>query len=170
MAAPYAVLMPGAGAPVREWPVARLAELACRLAERHGLRIVLLGGKSDAALTARIAAALPSGVALDLAGSTSMDAVPDIVAGARLFVGMDSGLTHLAAGLGAPTVCVFSGAARREVWQPTGTRLSIVAGRTACSPCYLALPEQCPHAQACLTVITTDDVLAACEELLGAAG
>jgi heptosyltransferase II len=169
VAEPYVVLAPGAGAPVRAWPAERVVELAQLLARQHGLRIVLLGGKAEAPLTASIAAALTPDAALDLGGRVGMDAVPDIIAGARLFIGMDTGLTHLAAALGVPTVCVFSGAARREVWQPIGTRLLIVAGRTACSPCYLAQAEQCPHDQACLTVIGTGEVLAACDTLLGEA-
>ena len=162
----YAVLVPSAGAPVRVWPTERMAEIGRWLATKYGLQIVLLGGEVEKALTARIAAMLPAGSVTDLAGNTDMKIVPDILASAQLVVGMDTGLTHMATGLGVPTVCVFSGVARQEVWQPTGTNLVALAGRTACSPCYLALPEQCPHAQACLTVIGTKDVMAACEELL----
>lgn len=163
---PYAVLAPGAGAPLRAWPVARLAELARALVERHGLHIVILGGVQERPLAAVILSALPPGAGHDLTERMDIADVPAVLNFARLFVGMDSGLTHLAGALAVPSVCIFSGVSRREVWQATGPRMTVVAGCCTCSPCYLARPEQCPHAQACLTVIGVDDVLRACNARL----
>ncbi len=45
-----------------------------------------------------------------------------------LYVGNDSGITHLAAGLGVPTVAVF-GPTDPAVWRPLGPRVRVVRGR-----------------------------------------
>ncbi len=163
---PYAVLAPGAGAPLRVWDIARMAELARALVARHGLRMVILGGPGDQALAATIAEGLPAEMVTDLTGKAALPAVPAILDGARLVVGMDSGLSHLAAGLGVPTVSVQSGAPTREVWRVAGANVVVVAGAAACAPCHLDLPEQCPHGVACMRVIGVADVLAACETVL----
>lgn len=166
---PYAVLAPGAGAPLRVWDISRMAELARTLTARHGLRIVILGGPGDQPLGAAIAAGLSADRVTDLTGKAALSAVPAILDGARLMVGMDSGLSHLAAGLGVPTVSVQSGAPTRDVWRVAGENVVVVVGDAACSPCHLDLPEQCPHGVACMRVIGVADVLAACETVLDAA-
>jgi ADP-heptose:LPS heptosyltransferase len=163
---PYAVLAPGAGAPLRVWDITRMAALAQALVRRHGLRIVIVGGPDDQALGARIAAGLAPEQVTDLTGKVSLSEAPAILAGARLMVGMDSGLTHLAGSLGVATVSVHSGAATREVWRVAGDNVVVVAGDAACAPCHLALTSQCPHGVACLRVIGVADVLAACETVL----
>ncbi len=167
---PYAVLVPGAGAPIRTWPEERLAEVAAGLLAEHGLGLVVLGGEAERPAAARLAAGLPPGALTDLTGRLPLAEAPAVLAGARLVVGMDTGITHLAARLGVPTVSVFSGVARREVWQPTGPRLAILAGRADCSPCYLARVEQCAHGRPCLQVITVAAVLDACREMLSGQG
>jgi ADP-heptose:LPS heptosyltransferase len=54
-----------------------------------------------------------------------------ILAGARLFVGNDSGITHLAALVGAPTVAIF-GPFDPAYWAPLGPRVAIVDGGVSC--------------------------------------
>ncbi|HNT87980.1 MAG TPA: glycosyltransferase family 9 protein, partial [Candidatus Hydrogenedentes bacterium] len=53
--------------------------------------------------------------------------IAGILAGARLYIGNDSGITHLAAAVGCPTVAVF-GPTDPTVWAPRGARVHVVAG------------------------------------------
>ncbi len=163
---PYLIIAPGAGKQIKIWPVERLARVADRVATAFGLRIVVLGGADDKDLAATLTAALPEGLVLDLTGLTALDETPDIIGAAALFIGMDSGLTHLSAGLGVATVCIFSGSVRLEAWRPLGRRVRTVRGGATCSPCYLSSSDQCPHAMACLRAVSEDDVAAACHDLL----
>jgi ADP-heptose:LPS heptosyltransferase len=163
----YVVLAPGAGTPVKCWRRARLIELAGRLLDRHAIDVVVVGGTGDGEDGQAIAAAFP-GRASNLAGILPLAELPAILARARLFVGFDTGPTHLAAALDVPTVCLFSGASQAEVWRPVGPRVTVITGRTGCAPCRLVFREQCPNGVACIEAISTDDVLAACERHLAA--
>jgi ADP-heptose:LPS heptosyltransferase len=50
------------------------------------------------------------------------------LASARVFIGNDSGITHLAAAVGTPVVAIF-GPSDPAVWAPRGARVSVVSGR-----------------------------------------
>ncbi len=162
----YAIVAPGAGSPIRCWPVDRLIEVARRLVDRYGIDIVLTGGPSEAAAAAEIAAALPPDRVRNLCAVLPLKDLPDLIEPCALYLGYDTGTTHLAAALGVPTVAILTGVPRIEVWYPLGANVNVVAGRIACSPCYLVRPEQCPYGVPCLTAITTGHVWQACEEAL----
>ena len=163
----YAVLAPGAGAPIKRWPLERLSQLAADLISQHDLDIAIVGGAPDVADGAALAASLPAARVRDLTGALPLAELPALLRGARLFVGYDSGPTHLAAALGVPTVCVFAGVSDAAVWHPVGPAVTIVGGSAGCSPCRLTEVRECPNQRACLTVISADAVLAACSRRLG---
>ncbi len=163
---PYAILAPGAGSPIRCWPVDRLIAVARELLDRHDLDLVLTGGPSEAQAAAEVAAALPSDRVRNLCAVLPLADLPDLIQGCALYLGYDTGSTHLAAALGVPTVAILTGVPSIEVWYPLGANVNVVAGRIACSPCYFVRAEQCPYGVPCLTAITADHVWQACEEAL----
>jgi ADP-heptose:LPS heptosyltransferase len=163
---PYIVLAPGAGSPIRVWPISRLAEIGRILANRHDLDIIVVGSTAERETGEIIARSIPSDRVKNLAGSLPLIQLPSLIAGARLYVGNDTGTTHLAAGLDVPTVAIISGVPELEVWYPSGRKVIVIAGRIACSPCYLKEAAQCPFEVACIMEITLEDVLNACEDLL----
>jgi ADP-heptose:LPS heptosyltransferase len=71
--------------------------------------------------------------------------VAGILEGALLYLGHDSGITHLAAAVGAPTVAVF-GPTDPRVWRPRGPRVRVLGG-TAVTPGQVA-PTAWPEADA----------------------
>jgi ADP-heptose:LPS heptosyltransferase len=164
---PYLAVAPGAGTSIKIWSTDLLARVVARIAERYDLRVVILALPAEAELAARLREALPPDRVSDLTGRTSLTQLPAIIDGARLYVGMDSGLTHLAAGLDVPTLCVFSGATRKDAWRPVGPKVRVVRGGAACSPCFLAHREQCPHGMACMSAVGVEQVAAAADALLG---
>ncbi len=102
--APYAVLLTNASRASKLWPDERWRTVEAWLAAR-GLRSLLLSGTSDEALaTGRRAAEMRAAVSLP---RMALDAAASLLAGARVVVGLDTGLTHLAAALGAPTVAIY---------------------------------------------------------------
>ncbi|MDN3922346.1 glycosyltransferase family 9 protein [Roseateles violae] len=128
---PYAIVHPGAQLPSRRWPPARFAAVADALAAR-GLAIVLTGTADEAPLTAAVGAALRA-PALDLAGRTSLWSLGALIEGAALMISNDTGVSHIAAALGRPSVVISSGgdaarwspadgALHRVLWQPRGCR------------------------------------------------
>jgi ADP-heptose:LPS heptosyltransferase len=102
----YACIHPGAAAPRRRWPPQRFAEVADALAER-GLRPVLTGGPAERAITSATAAAMRT-PATDLGGRTSVGGLAALLADAAVTVSNDTGTSHLAAAVRAPSVVIFS--------------------------------------------------------------
>ncbi|MBS0642652.1 MAG: glycosyltransferase family 9 protein [Proteobacteria bacterium] len=167
---PYVILAPGAGSPIRVWPEDRLAAIAHRLLEVTAVDLVLTGGPAEADSAAQIAAALPAERIVNLCATLPLADLPDLIRACSLYVGYDTGTTHLAAALGVPTVALLTGVPNLDVWYPLGRHVRVVAGRIACSPCYLRTASQCPYGVPCLTAIGVDDIWAACAEALGEAG
>ena len=161
----YAVIAVGAGSPLRKWRLERFIDLAKLLFAEFGLKIVLIGGASDREANAELAANLPPAACHDLSGLPIAD-VPPIVSRARLFVGNDTGTTHLAAFLEVPTVCLYAGMSDPNVWQPIGRNVAVVRAKVACSYCRLAHASECSHDNICMTGIRFDAVVAEIQRLL----
>jgi ADP-heptose:LPS heptosyltransferase len=103
----YAVLIPGAGAELRAWPIASFAETGRRLAAR-GLGLVLAGAAGDRPAAQALLRELPPGVE-DFTGQTRLGELAAILADARLVVSNETGAAHIAAAVGSPVVCVMGG-------------------------------------------------------------
>jgi ADP-heptose:LPS heptosyltransferase len=162
----YAILAPGAGSPIRLWSADHFVTVARALQERHGLDIIIVGGSRERATAQAIASALSPERVSNLVERLPLIDLPTVISGASLYVGLDTGTTHLAAALGVPTVAVISGVPNLEVWHTAGHNVTVVAGRVACSPCYLVHPEQCPYGVICLSSITSGHIIPACDALL----
>jgi len=119
-------LGPGANFIGKRWPPEMFAELARRLA---GAPVVLFGAPEDAPICAAIGATLAANgvTAIDAAGKLDLLAAAAALTRARLFVGNDSGLMHIAAAVGAPTVGLF-GPSDERVYGPWGARTRAVRG------------------------------------------
>jgi hypothetical protein len=113
-------LHPGSGSAHKNWPAGNFADLARRLASERE-RVWWIIGPAEEGMTlpadARVWRDPDLGV---LAASLSR---------CRLFVGNDSGVTHLAAACGCPTVVLFGGSDPR-VWMPRGGRVRAVQSRS----------------------------------------
>jgi heptosyltransferase-1 len=102
----YAVLLHATAERNKEWPVEHWIALGEALRARD-LRLVLPWGNSREQERSRaMAAALPNADVPDL---QPLDAVARLIAGAKLVVGLDTGLLHLAGALGVPLVGIFVG-------------------------------------------------------------
>lgn len=117
---PIVCLHPGAMVPGRRWSPAGFAEVGDRLAEA-GNAIVLTGGRGERDLTALVASLMDQ-PAVDLAGKTSLDALAALYRRSALLVCNDTGVSHLAAALGVPSVVVFRTSDKRR-WAPLDARL-----------------------------------------------
>lgn len=103
--APYAVLLTATSRDDKLWDESHWVALGRRLAER-GIRAVLpAGNPTERERAARLAQAIPGAVAAPPLG---IDTLAGLLAGAKLAVGVDTGLTHLATALRIPTVAIYT--------------------------------------------------------------
>lgn len=135
-AGPYVCFHPGARWRDKCWHPARFARVADALARECGVAVVLTGSAAEADLTSAVARhmKMPS---IDTASALSIGAMAAIISRARLIVGNDTGVSHVAAGLRVPSVIIFSKAdigrwapcdraRHRCLWDPDGERVSEV--------------------------------------------
>jgi len=112
----FLALHPGSGSPDKNWPAERFAQLAARVAA--GRPWLLVEGPADRAAAAPLRA-LPGVV---VAYGLPPRVLAALLRPAGVFVGNDSGVTHLAAASGAPTVALF-GPSDPVRWAPEGARV-----------------------------------------------
>jgi len=122
------VLHPGSGSPNKNWPIDRFISLASALADTGPIAWVVGPVEEESGVAAKIAAAA-------IPGATSWRSLPLAeltrrLVGARLFVGNDSGVAHLAAAVGCPTVVLF-GASDPVIWAPRGRAVAVIGDGTS---------------------------------------
>jgi ADP-heptose:LPS heptosyltransferase len=166
IAGDYFVIAPGSGVRLKNWSARNFAVVAGRLVTKLGFKAVLVGGLAEEEAARSIAIELPAAVCINLVGRLSLTELQDVVGDARLFVGNSSGPTHMAAWLGVPTVCIFSGRADPMIWRPRGPQVRIVQAVQPCAPCHLSYESQCAFGVACLRDITPRIVMDACKKVL----
>ena len=118
----FVAIHPGSGAPRKNWPADRFAALAERLAA--GRPFLLIEGPADAE-AAGPASRLPAAVrARDLPPRV----LGAVLARAGVYVGNDSGVSHLAAAWGAPVLALF-GPTDPSQWAPVGPRVKVLRAK-----------------------------------------
>ncbi|MBB6097399.1 ADP-heptose:LPS heptosyltransferase [Deinobacterium chartae] len=122
----YALLHPGAQDPRRRWPTGHFARVADALASR-GLRVLVTGTADEAERTRAVQEQARAPV-VDLAGRTDLGTLAALLEQARLLVSNDTGVSHLAAALGTPSVVVFV-ASDPARWAPLDRERHRVVGR-----------------------------------------
>jgi len=129
---PVIVLAPTANWAPKVWPAERFVALFHRLAATHipgaAPAVVAGPGEAEAAMARPMLQALPA--AINLVGNLDLPEIAAFLARADLFVGNDSGLMHLAASSGAPTLGLF-GPTDASVYGPAGRRAAAVTGSDA---------------------------------------
>jgi ADP-heptose:LPS heptosyltransferase len=158
----YVCIHPGARFSSRRWSVQRFAAVA-ELAAGRGLQVVLTGSPAEASLCEQLETTTRAPV-LNLAGRTSLGALAALVAGARLLICNDTGLSHVAAALATPSVVISSGSNARR-WSPLDRELHrVLWTQLDCRPC---MHRECPLAgHPCASAVTVADVWKAAQPML----
>ena len=162
VASPYVVFAPFTTRPQKHWLDDRWAALA-GAAVLRGLRVVLLGGPGDRAHGDALASAAPQGAAVSLAGRTTLRQAAAVIRGARLLVGVDTGLTHLGFAMGTPPLALFG--STRPYLDPGAPLGRVLYEPMDCSPCRRR--PTCHGEFTCMRRHTVDKVADAIGELLG---
>lgn len=151
---PLIALAPTANWDGKVWPAEHFVALFHALADRiPGAKAVILGGpgEREATMAATVMQALPGSI--DLVGRLSLPEVAACLRRVTLFIGNDSGLMHLAAASGTPTLGLF-GRSRASEYAPAGLNAA-----------FIEAPG--PEGEAPMDGLRVEDVAAAAFRLIG---
>lgn len=164
LAGDYAVLCPFTTRAQKHWFDESWCDLARALAGRCGLAAVILGGVEARPGGERIVreAGVP---VVNLTGALTLRESAAAIAGARLLIGVDTGLTHIGTAVGIPTVALFG--STRPYLETDSPLTRVLYQPLWCSPCRRK--PICGGAYSCMRLHRSADVLAVAESLLEAA-
>jgi len=128
---PILALAPSANWLGKTWPLERFAQVAIQLLGEGGPlaggRLMVVGAPDDAHVVQSLRHVTPKDRFIDLVGKVDLLTAYACLKRARLFVGNDSGLMHLAAAAGAPTLGLF-GPSDETLYAPWGEKTRVVRG------------------------------------------
>ena len=117
---------PGSGSLKKNWPVENFVQVCRQLIERHQVHIALIRGPADGFVEDVMAPCLPI-EAVKLIHQPNVMNLAAWLQQCRLYLGNDSGISHIAAAIGIPTVALF-GPSNLHVWRPIGPYVTIIQG------------------------------------------
>ncbi len=148
-------LHPGAGSAAKRWPLPRFVRLAEELTLRGNGKLLLIEGPAETGMAMQIAEALPASSAI-VAQSLPLNLLAAAIERCKAFVGNDSGITHLAAGLKVRSTVLF-GPTLPQHWAPLGDHVTVLREPHGCEGCACGQPDH-----TCMNNIPVDAVLRNC--------
>jgi heptosyltransferase-2 len=117
-------LHPGSGSEKKNWPEQNWRQLIEHLALATNLNLLLVGGEVEGDRLQWLAAALPR-ERIQLAQNLSLAELARRLKCCFGFIGHDSGISHLAAAVGLPTLVLW-GDTRQSIWRPRGDHVTVI--------------------------------------------
>ena len=124
----------GAATPAKRWREESFAALLHELHASTQAELYVFGGEQDLGFAHEVMDGLECPV-INLVGKASLLEMAALIRRCNLFIGCDSGATHVAAASGVPVLSLFSAANEVEVWKPWGRKVKVMTQHPTCSPC-----------------------------------
>jgi hypothetical protein len=155
---PVLVMAPGSGAREKNWPAVHFAAVG-RWWREHGGEVIVLFGPVEGERGGFDDLAEEFIAARDL----NLAQVAALLSRCNVYLGNDSGVTHLAGVLGVRTVAVF-GPSDPRAWAPRGPKVSLLGRRMACAPCDMEAMKLCAQRR-CLNDFSPSKVIRELEKI-----
>jgi ADP-heptose:LPS heptosyltransferase len=156
---PVIALAPGSGHRLKNWPLACYQELAPRLEKELGARLLWILGPAEEGWKQQLKVNGRQGERQFL-DYLSLRLLASRLQLCQLHIGNDSGITHLAAATGGPTVVAIFGPSEARIWAPPGPQVTILSSALDCAPCTRGREISCTS-PLCLQELTVEQVMSA---------
>ncbi len=161
---PWLAVAPGSGHPLKNWPLAHYYEVSRALGWEYGLKVLWLAGPAEAAMLPYLEG-LARAQGQVLLANHPLARVARVLSHCQLYLGNDSGLTHLAAAVGQPEVFALFGPTDSRVWAPLGPRVRTLRAPCPQAPCAVGRTIDCPETH-CLEALSPKTVMTAVASVL----
>jgi ADP-heptose:LPS heptosyltransferase len=153
------VVAPLSNSTVRDWPLDRYIDLIGMLLTKAECHVVLVGSRDQLTLLSHICQQHDGeGRLINLGGRIDWAELAGVVRRADLVIANNSGVAHLAAACGRPTLAIYSGSHQPQEWGPRGESVRTVTAAVPCSPCGYERLELCPHDHRCMKLIEPETI------------
>ena len=153
------VVAPLSNSTVRDWPLDRYMRLTEMLLSQSDCYVVLVGARDQVSQLSQICRRQRDDPRLiNLGGRTDWSGLVAVLRRADLVIANNSGVAHLAATCGRPTLAIYSGSHQPQEWGPRGENVRAVMAAVSCSPCGYERLELCPHDHLCMRLIEPESV------------
>ncbi len=153
------VISPVSNSELRDWGMENYARLVSLLLDRADCRIVLVGSGAQHRQLERILEENGRDPRItNVAGASDWFGTAEIVRAADLVIANNSGVAHLAAACGTPTLAIYSGSHQPQEWGPRGDGVRAVMALVPCSPCGYDKLEECPNDHLCMKQIVPETI------------
>ena len=144
----------------KRWPADRFARLADIAAERWKANILIFGSEKEKHIGESVQETMKQ-PCINLCGNTSLKEAMELLSACDFFVTNDSGLMHVSAALGVPTLAIF-GSTDPMATGPRGPKTRVVRHEVDCAPC---LRTSCPTDFRCMLSVEVEEVWNELEKL-----
>ena len=148
---PRILIHPGSGSREKNWPVSNFLKISAAL-QSFGLNPEFILGPAEYFLLEKLKQQNKRIHLID-----KLTDIANLFKSAGGFIGNDSGVSHLAAFMGLPTVAVF-GPSDPERWKPVGRSVKVVRPDLDCSPCFETGQKVCENME-CFDKTSPETVL-----------
>jgi ADP-heptose:LPS heptosyltransferase len=161
----FVLVHPGAAFATKQWQLDRFAGLVIRLIA-DDLQVAATAGPGEEGLLTELAQLV--GQDLKVIAPLSLSRFAALVSFCSVYVGNDTGSTHIATAVRKPVVVIF-GSSDSSVWYPWQTEFRVIKSDLDCVPCpgYHCLEYSEPK---CIRTVEVEGVFQAVKELLQAQG
>ena len=159
---PRVVVHMGAGTSSKLWPFENFQALIQKIDQEALAQMVLIGTGTEREATSDLK--IQSERFIDMRGKTALRDLPILFDACDIFIGNDSGPSHIAAAQGLEVVLLASGTNNMQYWYPWTERLSLLQHEVPCSPCELSV---CPiEGHPCMEMISVEQAFDAFQSVL----
>ena len=160
----FALVHPAAAFATKQWATENFARIAEFLREK-GLAVIAVAAKSEREVLENLQKTVR--VPITIFDDLTLPEITALASRAKIFVGNDSGIAHVAAAVGTPTIVIF-GSSDINVWRPwTDAPHEIVYEKLPCQPCAGYFCKEFDEPK-CILSVKTASVIKAVESILAA--
>jgi ADP-heptose:LPS heptosyltransferase len=153
----YVVIAPSASFLYKRWPVKSFVELTQRLLKETNLHYVVLAGPDDKFCD--VFNEIQNERLHNLQGKTSLKESMNVLAHAKICVGNDSGMNHIAEAYGVPCLTIFGPTDPKFGFAPHGSKSRYLSKELFCKPCSTTGKTPCYRDRLyCMEEISVDEV------------
>lgn len=149
------------GMQMKELGVKKVAAVADRLVEEHGVKVVLVGSPAERDKASEIRSLSKNRDAIiDATGKFGLDELPALLERLSVYIGVDSGITYMADALDIPVVDIC-GPADMDDQRPFGAKAVLIKSSAECAPCSHCFnaPSKCASGtRECMESITVSEI------------